>query len=93
MNRRFVVQIGYEYYTMEEKDVSRLLAIAARSKLVRQNGYSGSFIVQSEQKPFVDRVETQDVMEDWEVERHIPAAAVPLEAPPPVLQFDDEHPF
>lgn len=59
--KMFIARIGYVDYAFEQADAAELLAIAARAKVVKQNGYSGPYYVQHEQEVFVDVLALQEV--------------------------------
>ena len=69
MAKKFIVRIGYVDYAVELADATALLAIAERALPVKQQNYSGPYIVQPDKEIFVDHLALADVFEPVESDK------------------------
>jgi hypothetical protein len=61
--KKFIVRIGYEYYAVDNADAVALLDTASRMKAVKQDGYTGPYLVKAEQEPCIDTMTMAEVAE------------------------------
>jgi hypothetical protein len=86
--KMFIVRIAYTDYAVTGEDALALIGIADRVRVVKQNNWTGPYIVEAEQEAFCTTVTLADVIEG-PVEAVIPEPA-PVMPPPP---DDDLTPF
>lgn len=61
--KKFVIQVGYSRYSVEQTDAATLLDIASRMKPVKQVGYSGPYFIQPDEEPPFTTLSIEDVEE------------------------------